>query len=388
MIPYARQTIDAADIQRVVEALQSPWLTTGPLVDQFESAVAAKVKSEHAVAFSSGTAALHGAAAAIGVQPGDEVIVPAITFVATANAVVYCGARPVFADVCPDTLLIDPQDVLRKISARTKAIFAVDYAGQPCDYGRLKQIAAGNRLTLVADASHSLGSSFFGRQVPQWVDLACYSFHPVKPITTCEGGMVVTNAQSLVPRLRQFRNHGIDADHHRRQALGTCQYDMQQLGFNYRLSDVQSALGLSQLKKLDDWTAQRNRIADRYRRQLANLPHVTPLCTLPGVQSSYHLFVIKWNRDQTGIARDDAIEMLRQCGIRANIHYRPVYQHSFYRQTLTGQNISCPVADDVYEQIISLPMFPGMTGDQVRQVVGALDAAARRGQRHHRDKAA
>ncbi len=371
-IAYAKQTIDNDDIQRVVDVLQSPWLTTGPAVADFEQAVSSFVHAQHGVSFNSGTAALHGAAKVLELGPGDEVIVPAMTFVATANAAVYCGAKPVFADVCPQTLLIDAQDILRKISTRTKAIFAVDYAGQPCDYALLRQIASSNRLALVADASHSLGATLFGRHVAQWADLTCYSFHPIKPITTCEGGMVVTNDGLLADHLRQFRNHGITTDHHQRQSAGTCHYDMAHLGFNYRLSDVHCALGKSQLQKLPFWIERRNEIAMRYRRRLESIPHVHPLQTANGCYHGYHLMVVKWDELQSGWSRNDALEMLRRQGIQANVHYRPVYQHSFYQKLLAGESIHCPVAEQAFDQIMSLPIFPGMSDEQVGTVVDAL----------------
>ncbi len=372
MLPYSKQQIDQEDIDCVVQVLQSNWLTTGPGVGEFENSVADLVDAKEAVSFSSGTAALHGAASAIGLQGGDEVIVPAITFVATANAAVYCGAKPVFADVCPQTLLIDPQDVLRKISARTKAIFAVDYAGQSCDYAALRQIAKSNGLLLVSDSSHALGATFLGCPVASWVDLACYSFHPVKPITTCEGGMVVTDSAEFAARLREFRNHGIDTDHHQRSTHRTCHYDMASLGFNYRLSDVQSALGTSQLKKLDGWMRQRNDIANLYRDLLSPVRHVQPLESLFGSTHSYHLFVVRWDDAWAGISRDAAINLFRQSDIQANIHYRPVYQHSFYQNMFAGEIVYCPNAEQAYNEIMSLPIFPEMTDDQVHHVVTTL----------------
>ncbi len=373
MLPYSRQSIDAQDIQGVVDVLQSDFLTTGPVVDQFESAVADYVGASHAVSVCNGTAALHAAASALGLQPGDEVIVPAITFVATANAAVYCGARPVFADVNPETLLVDPQDVLRKITPYTKAVFPVDYAGQTCDYPALRKIAVRNDLKIVADCAHSLGGTSYGRPVTSWADMACHSFHPVKQITTCEGGMVTTDDSQLAEALTHFRNHGITTDHHQRAARSQFTYDMQSLGYNYRLSDVHCALGLSQLKKLAGWTTRRAEIADEYRQQLDGLDFVQPLAVCPGASHGWHLFVVRWNAGMTGLCRDDVLTALRSRGIGANIHYRPVYQHSFYRQQ--GEHlrfVSCPHAEAVYEQIISLPIFPAITCDDVRRVTSTL----------------
>ncbi|MGI9518780.1 MAG: UDP-4-amino-4,6-dideoxy-N-acetyl-beta-L-altrosamine transaminase [Pirellulaceae bacterium] len=373
MLPYSRQAIDEQDIQSVVDVLQSDWLTTGPLVSQFESAIADYSGSRHAVSMSNGTAALHAAANALGLQTGDEVIVPAITFVATANAVIYCGATPVFADVDPETLLIDPQDVIRKITPRTRAVFPVDYAGQTCDYPTLRNIAMRNGLKIVADCAHSLGGMSFGRPITSWTDMVCHSFHPVKQITTCEGGMVATNSSEMAADLQQFRNHGISTDHHQRAANGQFAYDMQSLGFNYRLSDVHCALGLSQLQKLGDWTQRRARIAAEYHRNLQDMDFVRPLEIRRGASHGWHLFVVRWDSQMTGLSRDDALAALRGRGIGANVHYRPVYQHSFYRQL--GEHLRfdcCPHAETVYDQILSLPIFPAMTANDVTFVVNAL----------------
>ena len=389
MLPYSKQSIDQRDIDAVVDVLKSNWLTTGPVVGQFEEAVAHYVSADHAVAFSNGTAALHAAVSTCGILPGDEVIVPAITFVATANAVVYCGGTPVFADVNPRTLLLDPQDVVRKISSKTRAIIAMDYAGQTCDYPQLKQIADQNGLKLLADGCHSIGAASFGRHVPEWVDAACYSFHPVKPMTTCEGGMVVTGDRQLNEQLRKFRNHGISTDHHQRARKGTCFYDMDSLGFNYRLSDVQCALGLAQLQRLPEWTRQRAAVAQSYRSHFRQLDYLKPLDTVPGAGHAHHLFVIRWSEEKSGVSRDDVIRALREAGIFANVHYRPVYQHSFYQErTKRLRLLRCPNADAVYPEIISLPMFPAMTEGDVKQVVGTLQAIVESAERERWNKVA
>jgi perosamine synthetase len=378
MLPYSRQSIDQRDIDAVVDVLRSGWLTTGPTVEQFEKAVARHVAARHTVAFCNGTAALHAAVATLSLQPGDEVIVPAITFVATANAVVYCGGTPIFADVDPETLLLDPQDVVRKITSRTRAVIAMDYAGQTCDYPLLNQIACRNGLHLLADCCHSLGATSFGRHVPEWVPLACYSFHPVKPITTCEGGMVATDDERLATALRHFRNHGITTDHHQRSRTATCFYDMQSLGFNYRLSDVHSALGLAQLQRLAEWTRQRAVVAEWYRQQLRDLPWVRPLANVPGSGHAHHLFVVRWQAKRSGVDRDTVIQQLRERQIFANVHYRPVYQHTFYRQQSMHLRMPrCPQAEAVYEELISLPLFPAMSQDDVTRVVGELQCIVR-----------
>ena len=389
MLPYSKQSIDQRDIDAVVEVLKSDWLTTGPMVSRFEEALGEYVSAPHAVAFSNGTAALHGAIATCNLQPGDEVIVPAITFVATANAVVYCGGTPIFADVDPDTLLVNPQDVVRKITSRTRAIVAMDYAGQACDYPRLKQIADQNGLTLLSDGCHSIGAMSYGRHVPEWVEATCYSFHPVKPMTTCEGGMVVTGDAKRAEALRRFRNHGINSDHHQRAKHGTCYYDMESLGFNYRLSDVQSALGLTQLQRLREWTERRSRIALAYQNQLRHLDFLKPLENVAGAGHAHHLFVVRWLAENAGVDRDSAIQKLRDAGVFANVHYRPVYQHSFYQgRKKLARLVSCPNAEAVYPQLISLPIFPGMHENDVAKVVGELKRIATAARSRRWNKAA
>jgi perosamine synthetase len=277
VIPYGRQLIEEDDIAVVAEVLRSDWLTTGPKVEDFEGAFADFVGAKHAVAVSSGTAALHAAMFALGIGPGDEVIVPAMTFAATANCVVFQGGTPVFADVNPQTLLMDPSSVGSRITPRTKAIIAVDYSGQPCDYDALEALAENNRVTLVADACHSLGGSYKERPVGSLATLSAFSFHPVKHITTGEGGMIATDDVKLAERMRIFRNHGITPDRRQRESQGSWFYEMQELGYNYRITDFQCALGMSQLKKLPGWIALRREIAHRYDEGFRGLRSVKPL---------------------------------------------------------------------------------------------------------------
>ena len=263
-LPYGKQEISDADVKAVVEALCSGWLTTGPRVGEFESAFANWCGAGHGVAVNSGTAALHAAMRAIQLKPGDEVIVPAITFAASANAAIYEGGVPVFADVEPDTLLIDPESAARKITPNTRAIVAVDYAGQPADYDALRALAKQHDIALIADACHAPGATYKGRKAGTLADISCFSFHPVKHLTTCEGGMALTGDADMAAHMRRFRNHGIDSDHRSREKSGTYAYDMRELGYNYRLPDVQCALGMAQLARLSGWIAARQRIAGLY----------------------------------------------------------------------------------------------------------------------------
>src|SRR5579883_1077109 len=273
-LPYGRQEIGDAVVKAVVEALCSGWLTTGPRVSEFEQAFAAKLGAKEGVAVNSGTAALHCAMRALRLQPGDEVIVPAITFAASANAALYESAVPVFADVEPDTLLIDPASVAAQITSRTRAIVAVDYAGQPADYDALRALAKGRNIAVIADACHAPGAIYKGRPVGTLGDISCFSFHPVKHLTTCEGGMALTDDVDKARHMRRFRNHGIDSDHRMREAAGAHAYDMAELGFNYRLPDVQCALGMAQLKRLRGWVTARQTVAGWYDEALAGLAEV------------------------------------------------------------------------------------------------------------------
>lgn len=367
-IPYGKQWLDEADIQAVVDVLRSDWLTTGPKVAEFEHAFAQAVHAEHAVAVSNGTAALHCAMRAIGIGPGDEVIVPAMTFTATANCVVYRGGTPVFSDVLPSTLLIDPKDVEAKLTPRTAAVIAVDYAGHPCNYDTLREITDRQGIRLIADACHSLGASYRGRSVGSLADLSVFSFHPVKHVTTGEGGMIACDNEVLEDKMRIFRNHGITSDRRQREEKGTWLYEMIDLGWNYRITDFQCALGISQLRKLSTWAARRREIASRYDEALAEVPGVTPLQVDDDVTHSYHLYVIRVQpNDQRD--RSSMFNALRKRGILVNVHYIPVHLHPYYERNFgTGKGM-CPVAEKAYEQILSLPIFPRMTDEDVERVI-------------------
>jgi perosamine synthetase len=368
-LPYGRQTIIEEDIQAVADVLRSDWLTTGPAVERFEEAFREVADAKHAVAVSSGTAALHAAMHAMNIGPGDEVIVPAITFAATANAVLYCGGTPVFADVQATSLLMDSESVSQKITSRTRGIIAVDYAGQPCDYDALRQLADQRNLFLAADGCHALGATYKNRKVGGIADATTFSFHPVKHITTGEGGMITTSDSSLARRMRQFRNHGITTDHRERSESGLFTYEMVELGFNYRISDFQCALGASQLQKLPSWLERRRILAERYDEQFDGYKNVTPLVTSADRTHAHHLYVVRLKGD-----RDGTFRRLRERGIGANVHYLPVYLHPFYRDKLGYAKGLCPVAEAVYQEILSLPLFPRMNFEDVDYVVEQIKA--------------
>jgi perosamine synthetase len=368
-LPYGRHELDDGDIAAVVEVLRSDWLTTGPKVAEFEQALADVAQARFAVAVSNGTAALHAIMAALEIGPGEEVIVPALTFAATANSVVYQGGTPVFADVEPDTLLVDPVSVEKLVTPRTKAIVAVDYAGQTADYDALRAVADRHGLALVADACHSIGALDRGRAAGSLADLSAFSFHPVKHVTTGEGGAITTDDPELARRLRTFRNHGIATDHRERAEAGAWFYEMVDLGFNYRLSDLQCALGISQLAKLPGWLERRQELASAYDRALAGLPSVEPLRVRSGVSHAYHLYVVQVPH------RDEVFASLREAGIGANVHYVPVHLHPFYRERFGTGEGDCPAAEAAYKRILTLPLFPAMTEEDVHRVVAALGEA-------------
>lgn len=365
-LPYGHQVIDADDIAAVVEALKSDYLTTGPAVERFEGDMCAFVGGRHAVAVCNGTAALHAAMFALDIGPGDEVIVPPMTFAATANCVLYQGGTPVFADVEAGTLLIDPSAVEAAITPRTKAIIGVDYAGQPCDWDALRAIADRRGLALVADACHALGAEYKGRKVGTLADISVFSFHPVKHITTGEGGMCVTNDERLAMRMRHFRGHGITTTAAQREKAGGWYYEMTHLGYNYRITDFQCALGASQLKKLPEWIAKRNELAEAYNQAFAGT-NVLPLTKRNDVTHAYHLYVVRVPE------RDRVFKHLRQSGIGSNVHYIPLYLHPYYQERLSLRAGLCPVAETSYQNILTLPLWPGMDAGDISNVASLIN---------------
>jgi len=370
-LPYAHQSISDADVEAVAAALRSDWLTTGPRVPAFEDELAAYTGARHAVAFSSGTAALHGAAAAAGLRPGDEAITTPLTFVATANCVLYVGAEPRFADVDPGTLLIRPEAVAAAITPRTRALLPVDYAGQPADYAALRTIAdqaPGGPLTIIADASHSLGATFDGRRVGTLADLTVLSLHPAKILTTGEGGAVLTDRDDLAERLRRFRNHGIGTE---LAARRDWTYDVVDLGYNYRLTDIAAALGASQLARIGEFLGRRRELAAHYLRRLAGRALLDPPAVDPRADPAWHFAHVQLRLDRLRVDRGEVFRALRAEGIGVNVHYIPVHRHSFYRERFP--DVSMPVAEAAYERLLTLPLFAAMTTADVDDVVAALD---------------
>lgn len=372
LLPYGRQSIDEDDLHAVIETLRSDWLTTGPKVAEFEEAFAAWTGAQYAVGFSSGTAALHGAAFAAGIGTGDEAITSPLTFAATANCILYQGGKPVFADVCPDTLNLNPARVEALINGQTKAVLPVDYAGHPADLNTFLEIADRYGLVVIEDACHALGAEYQGKRVGGIAHMTVFSFHPVKHLTTGEGGMVTTNNPQYADTLRRFRNHGINSDARDRQREGQWHYEMVLLGFNYRLTDVACALGLRQLSKLEANLQRRRDIATRYTRAFSELsvisvPQVRPEC-LP----AWHLYPIRVIKDKLGAGREEVFRALRAENIGVNVHYIPVHLHPYYKQRFGYRGGEYPVAEGAYELLISLPMFHGMQDRDVEDVIEAV----------------
>jgi len=376
LLPYGKQSIDDDDVQAVVDVLRSDWMTTGPKVAEFEEAFAAWVGAKHAVTFSSGTAALHGAAFAAGLKPGDEAITAPMTFAATANCILYQGARPVFADVCVDTLNIDPAEIARHVTSRTRAVLPVDYAGHPADLDPILELANKAGLVVIEDACHALGGEYQRRKVGSISHMTVFSFHPVKHLATGEGGMVTTDQPQLAEALRRFRNHGISSDARQRQSAGQWHYEMVLLGFNYRLTDIACALGLSQLGKLEANLERRREIAARYTEAFRKITGITSPSVRPEVNPAWHLYPIRIDPLHLRAKRGDVFCALRAENIGVNVHYIPVHLHPYYRSQFGYRGGEYPIAEASYERLISLPMFHGMSNEDVEDVITAVGKVA------------
>ncbi len=371
-LPYGRQSVDEADIQAVVDVLRSDWLTTGPKVGEFEEAFASRVGADHAVSFSSGTAALHAAAYVAGLKPGDEAITTPLTFAATANCVLYQGATPVFADVSRDALNLDPEQFARMVSSKTRVVLPVDYAGHPADLEAICGLARERGFVVIEDACHALGAEIGDRRVGSIADMTVFSFHPVKHITTGEGGMVTTNNPQYAESLRRFRNHGISTEARQRQSAGQWHYEMVLLGFNYRLPDFACALGNEQLKKLDKNLSHRREIAARYTTAFSEMPGVIPPTVRANVKPAWHLYPIRLDLGRLIVDRAEIFRALRGENIGVNVHYIPVHLHPYYRERFGYKGGEFPIAEDAYSRLISLPMFHAMTDQDVDDVIAAV----------------
>jgi UDP-4-amino-4,6-dideoxy-N-acetyl-beta-L-altrosamine transaminase len=380
MIPYGRQTIDETDIDEVVKALKGAWITQGPSIEKFERHLAEYCGCKYAVAVSSGTSALHLACLAAGLRRGDEAITTPITFVGTANAIIYTGAKPVFADIDYNTVNINTNQIKKKIGKKTKAILPVHFAGLPCDMQEIANIAKKSRLIIIEDACHALGSEY--KHGSKWVkvgscmhsDMAVFSFHPVKSITTGEGGAVLTNRRDLYKKLLMLRHHGITKNssqfsNRNSHSKGPWYYEMLDLGFNYRITDFQSALGISQLRKLDKFVERRREIVSIYSKELSGDDKLIMSEKPSHVKSSCHIYYIRI-KDISN--RKKIFNKLLKAGIGVQVHYIPVHLQPYYKENFKCREGSNPYAEQYYRETITLPLFPDMTDTEVKRVIKVL----------------
>ncbi len=369
LLSYGHQWIEDDDIAAVVEVLKSGWLTQGPKVDEFEKILADYCGAKYAVAVSNGTTALHAACAVAGISVGDEAIITPLTFAATANAVVYCGGKPVFADIQESNLNIDPEQIVKRITPRTKAILPVDFAGYPVDIEAIRAIASSNHLIIIEDACHALGAEYKGKKIGCLSDMTVFSFHPVKHITTGEGGMVVTDNEDFYKKLKVFRHHGIVKD----DLEGSWRYQIYSLGHNFRLTDFQCALGISQMKKLDRFLVRRREIAARYNQAFAAMPEIITPDTKTDIKHAYHIYIIQLRLESLKAGRKEIFDALKAENIGVNVHYLPVHLHPFYQQQFGYKLGDYPKAEEYYARAITLPIFPAMKDKDVSDVVEAVN---------------
>ena len=374
-VSYGRQCIDAGDLRAVEEALKSDLITQGPLVEKFEKGIARFCGAKYAVAVSSGTAALHTACLAAGLKKGDKAVTSPMTFLATANSVLYAGARPVFADIDYATSNIDPEKVKRRITKNTKAILPVDFAGLPCDIREISRIARNRGITVIEDGCHALGASYLSGK--RWTrigscahsDMTVFSFHPVKHITTGEGGAITTNNMKIYRKLLALRSHGTYKTPSMARTKGPWYYEMRDLGFNYRITDFQCALGLSQIGKLNGYVNRRRRIAAMYDKAFKGIEHVETPHVPEGKRHAYHLYVLKVDFRRLGINRRSFMKKLREKGILCQVHYIPLYRQPYYRNLSAGNYGDFASSEKYYERAVSLPIYPSMSDADVKSVI-------------------
>ena len=377
MLNYGKQTIDEDDKQTVLDVLnENKYLTTGPRVTEFENKVKQYCNVKYACAVNSGTAALHLAVHALNLKQTDEVIVTCLSFVASSNCILYCGAKPVFCDIDENTMNIDPNKIEALITENTKAIIVVDFAGQPCDYHKIVPIIKKHNLVLIEDAAHSFGcqinSCSTKPKVGSFADITTFSFHPVKNITTCEGGMVVTNNEEYYKRMKSFLTHGITKDYKDREKNASHYYEMVDLGYNYRIPDLLCALGISQMNKIDNFIKRRQEIAKIYDENFISLSEfLTPLTQK--FESAYHIYVIKLHLENLKVNRDTIFKALKAEGIGVNVHYIPIHLHPYYKKNIRTFEDMMPVAEKIYKKIITLPLFPTMTEKDITDVIKSVN---------------
>ena len=366
-IPYSHQWIDNKDIKEVVKVLKSDWLTQGPKVEEFEKAIAKYCNAKYGVAFSSGTSALYAAYKTAGIKEGDEVVTTPLTFVATSNMISVLGAKPVFVDVEQDTLNINPELIERSITSRTKAIATVDFAGVSCDYDKILKIAKENKLLLVEDACHALGTEYKGRKLGSFADIAIVTFHPVKHITTGEGGVALTNNKNFYEKLKIVRNHGII----KKPEKGGWYYEVKEPSFNFRITDIQCALGISQLKKIDRFLKRRREIIAKYNKAFKDVKEIILPTEKNYLKTARYIYPIQVKKQN----RKKVFSNLQEQGIGIQIHYMPLHLHPFYKKRFEYKKGDFPIAEEYYERAITIPLFPKMTNREVDYVIKSVKKA-------------
>ncbi len=373
-LPYGKQCLDDNEINEVIDSLKSRWITTGPKMRTFEEKFKKNIGSKHTIAVNSGTAALHISTSTIDINPGDEVITTPLTFVASANCIIYRGGTPIFADIKEDTYNINPDEIRKKINPKTKAIIPVHFAGQPCDMDEICEIAEENDLYIIEDAAHAIDAEYKGKKIGNNSDLTTFSFHPVKNITTAEGGMVTTNNDDFNEKLLMFRTHGISKDAAKRFGKsGDYFYDMQYLGFRYNLSELHASLGIHQLNKLEKFQRRRREIVKIYNRELQNIEEITIPFVKKNVKHSWHLYIIQLDIEKLKVDRDQIFRALREENIGVNVHYIPVHYHTYYQKKYGLTKGILPNVEELFPRIITIPLFQKMMDDDVYDVINALE---------------
>lgn len=387
-IPYGKQSIDASDIEAVVNVLKSDWVTQGPKIKEFEDAICKYVNAKHGVAVATGTAALHAACFAAGIEPQDEIITSPITFAASGNCAMFLGGKVKFVDISENTYCLDYKKLERAITKKTKAIIPVDFAGQPCDMDEINEIADKYKITVIHDAAHSLGAAYKNRPVGTLGSMTIFSFHPVKPITTGEGGMIMTEDDSLFKKMMLFRTHGItneeasmqlkeQASDNENQFNPTSNpgsrapwyYEMQALGYNYRITDMQCALGISQLKKIDKFILRRSQIAKRYTDAFSASGLLITPHQEKDRQSGWHLYMLRLKLDKMRKSRRQVFEELRALGIGVHVHYIPLHLQPYYKNSFGYKRGDFPVAESFYDSALTIPLFAAMSDDECGYVI-------------------
>ena len=372
-VPFHRAAVGEEEANAVAEVIRSGWLTMGPKTFEFERQFAEYIGARHAIAVSSGTAALHLSLEAIGLKAGDEVLLPTTTFTATAEAVTYLGARPVLVDIDPRTMNFDVGDAERKVSPRTRAVIPVHFGGQPCNLAEIDELAAQHHLRVIEDAAHALPSAYRGRRIGALAELTAFSFYATKTITTGEGGMITTNDDNRAERLRTVRLHGIGQDAWKRYSRqGSWNYEVLEAGFKYNITDLQAALGIVQLRKCDAMYEARRRIARLYNAAFGEEPSLEIAAELPDRETSWHLYVLRLRLEQLSMDRDRFLEELAERGVGASVHFIPLHLHPFYQRVFGYRPGDFPRAECEFQRCISLPIYPTMTNGEVEQVISAV----------------